>query len=104
MLSMWYSKPALPLRCEILPIEPVDRLSMISTSCPAVSRASERCEPMKPAPPVMSARTSVLLEIADRQRHPRDVLQGQARMERQRHELGGRGVGSRAFSRKARGE
>src|SRR3954469_11634546 len=103
MLSMWYSNPALPFRCEMLPIEPVDRLSMISTSCPAVSRASDRCEPMKPAPPVMSARTSVLLEIADRRRHPRDVLRGEPGMKRQRHELGAGGVGSRALSGKARG-
>jgi len=31
------------------------RLSTHSTSCPASSRRSHKCEPIKPAPPVMSS-------------------------------------------------
>jgi len=36
--------------------EPVERLSRIMTLSPRAMRASARCEPMKPAPPVMKAR------------------------------------------------
>src|SRR6266487_3669378 len=39
-------------------IDPVDRLSMTSTSCPASSSASARWDPMKPAPPVINALTT----------------------------------------------
>jgi hypothetical protein len=34
-------------------LEPVDRLSRIVTLSPRAMRASARCEPIKPAPPVM---------------------------------------------------
>src|SRR4051812_2127958 len=36
---------------------PVDRLSRIETVCPLAISDSARCDPMNPAPPVMSART-----------------------------------------------
>src|SRR2546426_6782644 len=35
--------------------DPVDRSSRAKTSHPSASRSSARCEPMNPAPPVMSA-------------------------------------------------
>jgi len=35
---------------------PVKKLSAHRTSCPAASNCSHRCEPRKPAPPVMSTR------------------------------------------------
>ena len=37
--------------------DPVERSSRTTTSAPAASRASTRCDPMKPAPPVTSAFT-----------------------------------------------
>ena len=40
----------------MLSIEPVDRSSSTKTSSPRASSASARCEPMKPAPPVMKTR------------------------------------------------
>src|SRR4051794_8131159 len=43
----------------MFPIEPVDRLSSTNTSSPRSSSASERCEPMNPAPPVMRTRTTL---------------------------------------------
>src|SRR5262245_33931177 len=60
-VSMKYSKPCRSLRCAMLSIDPVDRLSRIRTSWPCASRASERWEPMKPAPPVTRARTDAVL-------------------------------------------
>src|SRR5712671_4411758 len=60
-VSMKYSKPARPFRWAMFSIDPVDRLSRISTSCPWSSNASERWEPMKPAPPVINARTRDVL-------------------------------------------
>src|SRR5262245_20431124 len=36
---------------------PVDKSSSTKTECPWPIRDSARCDPMKPAPPVMSART-----------------------------------------------
>src|SRR5215510_15160394 len=60
-VSMKYSKPRRPLRCAMLSIDPVDRLSRIRTSWPCASRASERWEPMNPAPPVTRARTDAVL-------------------------------------------
>src|SRR5258705_12218228 len=41
----------------ILSALPVRRLSMHTTSQPLSRRRSQRCEPMKPAPPVTSTRT-----------------------------------------------
>src|SRR5829696_1539352 len=43
----------------MFPIEPVDRLSSTKTSSPRSSSASDRCEPIKPAPPVMRTRTTL---------------------------------------------
>src|SRR5438552_1156368 len=40
----------------MLSMEPVERSSMQKTSSPRATYASERCEPMKPAPPVMRTR------------------------------------------------
>src|SRR5215469_13757820 len=37
-------------------IRPVDRLSAHTTSSPRATRASQRCEPIKPAPPVTRVR------------------------------------------------
>ncbi len=42
-----------PSRCAMFSIRPVDRLSIDSTRWPAASSTSEKCEPMKPAPPVI---------------------------------------------------
>src|SRR4051794_34723025 len=42
-------------RCATFRSEPVERSSSAKTSQPSPSRSSARCEPMKPAPPVMSA-------------------------------------------------
>lgn len=36
--------------------EPVDRLSRMVTLSPRAIRASAKCEPMNPAPPVINAR------------------------------------------------
>src|SRR6185369_5931068 len=46
------SKNGLPKRCAMFSLLPVNRLSTHSTSCPACSNASQRCEPRNPAPPV----------------------------------------------------
>src|SRR3954469_9448349 len=64
-VSMKYSKRGRPFRCAMLSIDPVDRLSRISTSWPASSSTSERWDPMKPAPPVISARTRRVLSSGD---------------------------------------
>ena len=40
----------------ILAADPVDMLSRIDTWWPSLSKASQRCEPMNPAPPVMKTR------------------------------------------------
>src|SRR5689334_8279745 len=45
--------------CFKLSTVPVERSSTAQTSCPCDNRASTRCEPMKPAPPV--TRTRILL-------------------------------------------
>src|SRR5258708_35846709 len=37
-------------------IAPVDKSSITNTSCDADNSASERCDPMNPAPPVISTR------------------------------------------------
>src|SRR6185437_4146786 len=44
------------LRCSRLRKLPVSRLSTPSTVCPSASRASQRCEPRKPAAPVTITR------------------------------------------------
>src|SRR5262245_23854592 len=43
-------------RCERFLVSPVSRLSIPITSKPRSSSASDRCEPMKPAAPVMTIR------------------------------------------------
>src|SRR5262245_47687524 len=76
-------------RCEMLSVLPVSRLSMPMTSYPRSSRVSDRCEPMKPAAPVMTTRlfmssqrrkraagdrsVRVLVEEAAQQREPHDL-------------------------------
>src|SRR5512138_3617711 len=51
-------------------ILPVRRLSMQTTSCPSARRRSQRCEPMKPAPPVIRT-------LGIEARKPRSVVDGQ---------------------------
>ena len=46
-----------PRRCSMLARLPVMRLSTQTTSCPSARKRSHRCEPTKPAPPVMTVRT-----------------------------------------------
>ena len=49
------------------------RLSTQTTSCPLARKRSHRWEPMKPAPPVMTVRTELLLMYGPRMRkHRRD--------------------------------
>src|SRR5688500_4805202 len=43
-------------RCAMLSAAPVSRLSMQMTSLPSARNFSQRCDPMKPAPPVMRMR------------------------------------------------
>src|SRR6478672_5401090 len=40
----------------MLSIDPVERLSSTETSSPRSSKASERCDPTNPAPPVINTR------------------------------------------------
>src|SRR6266567_1331503 len=47
-------------RCAMLSGVLVRKLSMQMTSSPSARNRSQRCEPMKPAPPVMSTRAIVL--------------------------------------------
>src|SRR4051812_41269174 len=44
-----------PARCAMLSTLPVSRLSMPTTVQPRSSSVSDRCDPMKPAAPVMTA-------------------------------------------------
>src|SRR6476660_8940250 len=41
-------------RCSMFEIAPVERLSMPTTASPRAVNASDRCEPMNPAAPVMT--------------------------------------------------
>src|SRR5688572_30059460 len=50
-----------PSRCAIFSGEPVMKLSMHTTRAPRPRRNSQRCEPMKPAPPVIRARIELAL-------------------------------------------
>src|SRR5690606_41006307 len=50
----WNSKSASLKRCSMLRRSPVMRLSMAITLKPSFRKRSARCEPRKPAPPVMS--------------------------------------------------
>ena len=47
-------------------IAPVERSSSACTSWPASRSASERWEPMKPAPPVISTRIAEYYHVANR--------------------------------------
>src|SRR5436190_11914888 len=49
-------KRGLACRCWRLTGLPVMKLSRQTTSCPSARKRSHRCEPMKPAPPVMRVR------------------------------------------------
>src|SRR3954454_25263854 len=51
-----YSKRGWCLRWRMLSIAPVERSSSTLTLWPRASSSSERCEPMKPAPPVIRMR------------------------------------------------
>src|SRR6266567_5234065 len=50
------SKSGLPSRCFRFAGEPVMKLSSVSTRMPRFSSASQRCDPMNPAPPETTAR------------------------------------------------
>src|SRR5579862_3179444 len=50
------SKSGRPTRCSTLRREPVRKLSTHTTRSPRASKASQRCEPRKPAPPRTTAR------------------------------------------------
>src|SRR5690606_24432090 len=70
----WKSRPA---RCAMFVVSPVSRLSKPMTLCPRSSRASARCDPMKPATPVMTVRGMCVgsdrsLEAAEHG-HPHDL-------------------------------
>src|SRR5260370_5588109 len=58
------SKSGLPVSVPTLPREPVMKLSSASTRMPRSSRASHRCDPMKPAPPETTARSWVVRLVA----------------------------------------
>src|SRR5215203_5721909 len=62
-------------RCAMLAVSPVNRLSMPTTEWPRSRSASERCDPMKPAAPVMTIRLeSMPVESSDDgQPHDLDV-------------------------------
>src|SRR5216684_4061905 len=55
------SKSGFSTRALTLSLEPVMKLSSASTRRPRASRASQRCEPMKPAPPETTARSCLLV-------------------------------------------
>src|SRR5712692_2713886 len=56
MSACRYSKSGSPSSARKFSREPVMRLSSASTRTPLSSRAAQRCEPMKPAPPETTAR------------------------------------------------
>src|SRR6266851_9074194 len=58
------SKSGLSVSVPTLSREPVMKLSSASTRMPRPSRASHRCDPMKPAPPEMTARSLVVWLVA----------------------------------------
>src|SRR6478609_1046158 len=70
----WKSRP---MRCATLAMSPVSRLSMPTTEWPCSISASLRCDPMKPAAPVMTIRIISLLLLrravpASEHRQPHD--------------------------------
>src|SRR6266480_3616381 len=106
-VSMKYSNPGRPLRWAMLSMDPVDRLSRMSTSCPCSSSMSERWDPMNPAPPVINARTRRVLsggyrprfEDVHRGRDRVDLVVVQGGVKRQREYLVADARGDRAFRR-----
>src|SRR6266850_2593029 len=106
-VSMKYSKPDRPFKRAMLSIDPVDRSSRISTSWPWSSNASDRWDPMKPAPPVINARTRDVLsrnrgrrrERVHRLRDRVDVGVVERRIQRQREYLVARARRNRALAR-----
>src|SRR5579884_39036 len=54
-------KRRLSIRCAMLSVLPVIKLSIATTSHPSASRRSQRCEPRKPAPPVTKTRGIISL-------------------------------------------
>src|SRR5215204_792554 len=66
-----------PARCAMLSTFPVSRLSIPTTDQPRSSSASDRCDPMKPAAPVMTAlgilESRTLQTANDGQPHDFDV-------------------------------
>src|SRR5260370_15038679 len=58
------SKSGLSVSVPTLSREPVMKLSSASTRMPRSSRASHRCDPMKPAPPETTARSWVVRLVA----------------------------------------
>src|SRR5665811_216748 len=54
VMSTWRNSKASSRMCSMFCSEPVSRLSMQITRCPLPSRCSQRWEPRKPAPPVMT--------------------------------------------------
>src|SRR5712691_7153748 len=57
-LTFWRrnSKSGLPSRCFKFAGDPVMKLSSVNTRMPLFSSASQRCDPMNPAPPETTAR------------------------------------------------
>src|SRR5690242_17749294 len=56
MLSRWYSSKGEDLRWRMFSTLPVERLSRRTTRSPRSRSRSARCEPIKPAPPVIRKR------------------------------------------------
>src|SRR6267378_3434312 len=55
-------------------IVPVDKSSITYTSSPRCRYASDKCEPIKPAPPVISTRKSQVLQITRQFLTPNSVF------------------------------
>src|SRR5687768_17974005 len=60
-------------RCAMLAVSPVSRLSMPTTEWPRSRRASDRCDPMKPAAPVMTIRLEGMPVQAAHDGQPEDL-------------------------------
>src|SRR6188508_3024980 len=59
-------------RWAMLPMSPVSRLSMPTTEWPRLRSVSLRCDPMKPAAPVMTV-LGISLEETSHEREPHDL-------------------------------
>lgn len=55
LTTSWFksSKFSCPIQCSIFLFRPVKKLSATVTSCPSSISLSTRCDPTKPAPPVI---------------------------------------------------